>query len=111
VDTGAGRGRGGAGSQANLGGLILNASLADFDKAFSEWRTQTDGRYDVVYTAHNFQWFTAPAYVDQLQSAVRLGLSQGDAAVATQPSGLKMIRSTGAPDVAAAVILGKTATP
>ncbi len=112
IDTGAGRGRGGPGSQANLGGLIVNTSLADFDKAFAEWRTQTDGKYDIVYTAHNFQWYTAPAYVDQLQSAVRTGLSQGDAVTvaSVQPLGLKMIRSTGTPDIAAAVVLSKTAT-
>jgi glyoxylase-like metal-dependent hydrolase (beta-lactamase superfamily II) len=103
----AGRGRGGAASQANSGGLILKANLADFDKAFSAWRTQTDGKYDVVYTAHNYQWFTAPAYIDQLQSAVRAGLSQEVTTqdVAAAPTGQRVIRSTGAPDVAAAVIL------
>jgi glyoxylase-like metal-dependent hydrolase (beta-lactamase superfamily II) len=76
-------------------GLVLNSSLPDFVAALAAWRSRTDGKYDVVYTAHNFQWFTLPAFVDQLQSAAAKGPA-GDA---------KVIRSGGAMDTAAAITI------
>jgi glyoxylase-like metal-dependent hydrolase (beta-lactamase superfamily II) len=95
------------GAQAADGGLILHGSLADFSAALKAWRARTDGRYDVVYTAHNFQWLTLPAFVDRLQNAVTLGAAGGDAALAdsTAEPGYKVIRSGGAADVAASIVL------
>jgi len=95
------------GEQFDGGGLILNDSLRRFDRALRRWRTRTDGRYDVVYTAHNYQWYTSPVYVDQVQEAVRAGLELGDAATipSVRPPGYRMIRSTGGPDVVASIVL------
>jgi hypothetical protein len=66
----------------------------------------TDGRYDAVLTAHNFQWFTAPAYVDQVQEAVTRGLGGG--ADVWQPSaavpGARVVRSTGPADIVASIV-------
>jgi glyoxylase-like metal-dependent hydrolase (beta-lactamase superfamily II) len=83
------------GAQSATGGLILNTPLADFVTALAAWRAKTDGKYDVVYTAHNFQWFTLPAFVDQLQAAAVKGPT-GDA---------KSIKSTGGADIVASIVL------
>ena len=83
------------GTQSATDGLVLNAPLADFTAALVAWRTRTDGKYDVVYTAHNFQWFTLPAFVDQLQSAATKGPT-GDA---------KTVRSAGGADIVASIVL------
>jgi hypothetical protein len=100
------------GEQFNGGGLILRDTLARFDTALKAWRAKTDGRYDVVYTAHNYQWFTSPSYVDQVQQAVTTGLTGGDAATipSVRPAGYRMIRSTGAADIVASVVLGYAET-
>jgi glyoxylase-like metal-dependent hydrolase (beta-lactamase superfamily II) len=95
------------GSQGNDAGLILHDTLASFSRVLAAWRAETDGKYDVVYTAHNYQWLTSPAYVNEVQSAVTKGLSDGDAALvdSTRMPGMKMIRSSGAPDVVASVMV------
>jgi glyoxylase-like metal-dependent hydrolase (beta-lactamase superfamily II) len=95
------------GAQAADGGLILRGGLADFSAALKAWRARTDGKYGVVYTAHNFQWLTLPAFVDQLQSAAARGAAAGDAALAdsTAMPGYKVVRSGGAADVAASIVL------
>jgi glyoxylase-like metal-dependent hydrolase (beta-lactamase superfamily II) len=95
------------GTQGNDAGLILREPLASFSSALERWRTATDGKYDAVYTAHNFEWFTSPAYVDSLQAAVRRGVSEGEAALvdSVRMPGSKMIRSSGAPDVVASVVV------
>ncbi len=93
------------GEQRADGGLVLRQPIATFANALTAWRTSTDGRYDVVYTARNFQWFTAAAYVDQLQSAVASALSGDAAAWTTLPAlpGLRIARSQGAADVVASI--------
>jgi glyoxylase-like metal-dependent hydrolase (beta-lactamase superfamily II) len=83
------------GAQSATDGLILNTSLTDFVTALAAWRARTDGKYDVVYTAHNFQWFTLPAFVDQLQAAAVKGPT-GDA---------KTIKSAGGADIVASIVL------
>ena len=95
------------GTQGNDAGLILREPLSWFDKAFASWRTATDGKYDVIYTAHNYEWFTSPAYVDALQEAVKKGLAEGEAALidSVKMPGSKMIRSAGAPDVVASIVV------
>ena len=95
------------GTQSGDGGLVLQDSLADFARALAAWRAATDGKYDSIYTAHNYQWYTSPAYVDQVQAAVQKGLTDGDAALipSVRPVGLRMIRSTGAADVVASVVV------
>jgi len=97
------------GTQGNDAGLVLRDSLANFETALEAWRAGTDGKYDVVYTAHNHQWYTSPAYVDQLQTAVKKGIADGDVALidSTRMPGSKMIRSAGAPDVVASVVVAK----
>jgi glyoxylase-like metal-dependent hydrolase (beta-lactamase superfamily II) len=83
------------GAQSATDGLVLNTPLPDFVTALSAWRAKTDGKYDVVYTAHNFQWFTLPAFVDQLQAAAVKG-----------PAGdVKTIKSAGAADIVASIVL------
>ena len=95
------------GTQGNDAGLILHDMLASFAGALTAWRAETDGKYDVIYTAHNYQWLTSPAYVNEVQSAVTRGLSDGDAALidSTRMPGMKMIRSAGAMDVVASVVV------
>jgi len=83
------------GAQSGTDGVALKNSLADFSAALAAWRTRTDGKYDVVYTAHNSQWFTLPAFVDQIQSAA--------ARAPTVDS--KVIRSAGGADIVASVRL------
>ncbi len=96
------------GTQAADGGLILHDNLASFSEALRAWRAQTDGRYDIVYTAHNYQWLTIPGFVDQLQSAVTRGILGGDAAFTDSKAvpGRKVIRSSGPPDTIASIVLG-----
>jgi glyoxylase-like metal-dependent hydrolase (beta-lactamase superfamily II) len=95
------------GAQDADAGLILREPLAAFGQALAAWRQTTDGTYDVVYTAHNYQWFTPAAFVDEVQAAVRKGLSEGEAAF-TQSArlpGARMIRSTGTADTVASVVV------
>jgi glyoxylase-like metal-dependent hydrolase (beta-lactamase superfamily II) len=100
-------------AQSNPGGLVLHAGLAEFDRALADWRRKTDGKYDTLYTSHNFQWFTDPAYVDQLQSAVKRALANEAGAIvdSVYPKGMKMVGSGGAPDTAAAVIFEPAGAP
>lgn len=95
------------GTQAADEGLILHGRLADFAAALAAWRADTDGKYDVIYTAHNPEWFILPAFVDQLQSAVNRGMTAGDAAFTRSRTfpGRKMLVSGGPPDVVASVVL------
>lgn len=75
-----------------------------YKAALTAWRGKTDGRYDIVYTAGNYQWFTSPTYVDQLSQAVDKAITGG---VPTTDSkikpGLKLVKSDGAPDIVASV--------
>jgi len=98
------------GEQFNGGGLVLHDTLARFDAALKAWRAKTDGRYSVVYTAHNYQWFTDPAYVDQVQQAVTSGVAGGATLTSTRPAGFKMVRSTGAADIVASIALAYAET-
>jgi hydroxyacylglutathione hydrolase len=95
------------GTQGTDAGLILTTALADFGKAFAASRTRTDGRYDVVYTAHNGEWFTGSAYVTELQATVDRGLKEGAAALidSARLPGRKLIRSAGAADVVASIVV------
>lgn len=60
----------------------------------------SDGRYDTLYTAHNHQWHTRPAYVDSLAAAAAAGLSSEDAFVATPNPGYGAL-TAGAADATA----------
>lgn len=73
------------GMQAGDAGLILLAPLADSAGMLTTWRLATDGRYDVVYTSRNFQWFTPPSYVADLQALVTAGV-EGRAPVGSSTS-------------------------
>jgi len=99
------------GTQGPDAGLILRAPLSAFAAALASWRTVTDGKYDVVYTAHNYQWFTSPAYVDELQKAVIRGVAEGDAALvpSAQMPGSKLIKSSGAADIVASIVIDSAA--
>jgi hydroxyacylglutathione hydrolase len=95
------------GTQGADAGLILRTPLQTFADALRAWRAATDGKYDVVYTAHNYQWLTAAGYVDELQRAAERALTEGDAALvaSTQLPGAKMIKSAGAADVVASIVM------
>jgi hydroxyacylglutathione hydrolase len=99
------------GTQGNDAGLILREPLSWFAKSLESWRAATDGKYDVVYTAHNYEWFTPAAYVDSLHAAVKKGLAEGDAALveSTRMPGAKMIRSAGTPDIVASIVVSGSA--
>jgi len=95
------------GTQNPDAGLVLHDTLSGFSDALKAWRAQTDGKYDLVYTAHNYQWYTDSAYVDQLESAVKAGIAGGTAALidSTRMPGYKLIKSSGGPDVVASIVL------
>ena len=76
------------------GYLALHGTPKDFVDALANWRKETDGRYDIVYTAHNPQWFTAPTYIDELTEAANLAVAQG-------ANG--STKSDGKPDVVASI--------
>jgi glyoxylase-like metal-dependent hydrolase (beta-lactamase superfamily II) len=101
------------GAQAADGGLILHGTLADFAATLTGWRARTDGKYDVVYTAHNVQWLTLPAFVDQVQNAVTRGMTGGDAAFtnSTALPGCRVVKSTGSADVVASIVLAEAGAP
>lgn len=75
-----------------------------YQATLAAWRAKTDGRYDIIYTSRNHQWFTSPVYVDQLSQALDKSMAGG---VATTPSkvkpGLQLVKSDGAADVVASV--------
>ena len=98
------------GTQGNDAGLILHDTLASFSRALAAWRADTDGKYDVVFTAHNYQWLTSPVYVSEVQAAVAKGLADGDAALidSVRLPGAKMIRSAGGADVVASVVVDRS---
>jgi glyoxylase-like metal-dependent hydrolase (beta-lactamase superfamily II) len=104
------------GTQAADGGLILRAPFTGFVAAFKAWRAATDGKYDVVYTSHNFQWFTLPIFVDQLNQAMGIVLDRIDENITGLPNssvmpGYKMVRSTGGPDVVASIVFAGETPP
>jgi glyoxylase-like metal-dependent hydrolase (beta-lactamase superfamily II) len=95
------------GTQGPDAGLVLKDNLAAFQLAFTDWRHKTDGRYDVVYTAHNHQWFTSALYVEQVNQVVDRVL-RGDtssAVVSTHRPGFRTIASDGNRDVVASILI------
>jgi glyoxylase-like metal-dependent hydrolase (beta-lactamase superfamily II) len=95
------------GTQGPDAGLILREPVADFAPRLTAWRGATDGRYDVVYTAHNYQWFTGAGYVDQVQEAVTRAITGGASAwvASTSRPGVTLVRSSGAADIVASVVV------
>jgi glyoxylase-like metal-dependent hydrolase (beta-lactamase superfamily II) len=93
------------GMQAGDAGLILQTSLSAFSDALKTWRASTDGKYDVLYTSRNHQWFTAPTYVNNLQGLIAAAI---DERWPLSPSrlvpGAKMMRYGDTPDSSATVI-------
>jgi glyoxylase-like metal-dependent hydrolase (beta-lactamase superfamily II) len=83
------------GTQSARDGLILNSPLPDFVAALAAWRARTDGKYDVVYTAHNYQWFTSPTFVDSLHAQAAKG----------PPDDSKVMGLQGNIDSAASIVL------
>ncbi|MBN9319848.1 MAG: hypothetical protein BGN86_11220 [Caulobacterales bacterium 68-7] len=80
---------------------------AAYKAALTTWRAKTDGRYDVIYTAGNHQWFTSPAYVDELGKALDKVIAGGAAATASKVKpGLMMVKSEGGAEVVASVDAG-----
>ncbi len=100
------------GTQQADAGLQLHVPLSAFARDLATWRAETDGKYDVVYTAHNYQWFTSPAYVAQVQEAVSRGLSGGASAFvqSARLPGTRTIKSTGPADIVASVAVDDTGT-
>ena len=92
------------GRQGADSGWAPPGGLKAYRAALTAWRAKTDGRYDFVYTARNYQWLTSPAYVDQLGQALDKALA-GDAATTDSKltPGLKLVKSDGAADIAASV--------
>lgn len=91
------------GVQGADSGWTPSEGLPAYKAALAAWRSKTDGRYDVLYTSRNYQWFTSPAYVDQLQQALDKASAGAPAMESTVNPGLKMIKSDGAADVVASV--------
>jgi glyoxylase-like metal-dependent hydrolase (beta-lactamase superfamily II) len=77
---------------------------ATYKAALTAWRSKTDGRYDILYTARNYQWFTSPAYVDQLGQALDKAATGAAASADSKVRpGLKLVKSDGAADIVASV--------
>jgi glyoxylase-like metal-dependent hydrolase (beta-lactamase superfamily II) len=92
------------GEQFGGGGLLLHAAPTEFDTAFREWRSKTDGRYDSVYTSRNFTWFTSPIFVDRVQEALGKLLAGAPTVPSVRPAGYQMVQSSGPSDVIASII-------
>ena len=93
------------GEQFSGGGLFLRATPAAFDVAFRAWRTKTNGRYDIVYTARNSAWYTSPVFVDKIQEALGKALAGLPTIPSVRPAGYPMVQSSGPNDVIASIIL------
>ncbi len=76
--------------------------------ALAMWRARTNGRYDVIYTSGNHQWFTSPTYVDELGKALDKAIAGAPGAASKVRPGLTMVKSDGAADVVASVDAGRT---
>ncbi len=92
------------GVQGADSGWTPPGGAAAYKAVLTQWRTRTDGRYDILYTARNHQWFTSPAYVDQLGQALDRVIAGGAPATDSRiKPGLKLVKSDGAADVVASV--------
>lgn len=75
-----------------------------FKAALMAWRTGVTGRFDVLYTARNPQWYTSPSYIDQLGQALdRAAAGTVQTVESRVRPGLKLVKSDGAADVVASV--------
>lgn len=81
------------GTQGTAEGLVLQSPLAAYSTALAAWRGKTDGAYDVVFTAGNYQWTTPPAFVDRLSDAVKAGLAGEGVQDAPNRAGFKLARA------------------
>jgi glyoxylase-like metal-dependent hydrolase (beta-lactamase superfamily II) len=95
------------GRQGADAGLVLTGSVDAYRENLRAWRSKTDGSYDILYTSHNSQWFTAPAYVDQLSEVVdRAATGKATDAVVSKPlSCANTLKSSGGPDVVASLMI------
>ncbi|MDB5441430.1 MAG: hypothetical protein JWM33_3857 [Caulobacteraceae bacterium] len=101
------------GTQGAAEGLVLEGALPAYAAALSAWRGRTDGKYDVVLTAGNYQWTTPPVFVDRLSDAVKAGLAGEGLSDAPGRAGFKLSRApapapaggrAGATDSAASIV-------
>jgi len=93
------------GMQGPDAGLMAQSDYAEYSKTLDAWRKRSDGRYDILYTGRNSEWFTSPAYVDELAKVVNRAAA-GDVTGAV-PSvlrpGMKFLKSDGPLDVVASI--------
>lgn len=92
------------GVQGADSGWTPPGGAAAYKAALAQWRTRTDGRYDILYTARNHQWLTSPSYVDQLGQALDKVIAGGAPTTDSRVKpGLKLVKSDGAVEVVASV--------
>lgn len=91
------------GVQGQDSGWAPPGGVKAYKAELGAWRTRTDGRYDIVYTAGNYQWYTSPAYVDQLGQALDEALAGAPVTDSVVAPGMQLVKSDGPPDVVASV--------
>ena len=95
------------GMQGADGGVTLSPYDPDMRPALAARRNKTDGKYDVVYTASNYQWYTSATYVDEFSKAItRAALHDAQHVTnSKQYPGSRVYTSDGPQDVVASVIV------
>ena len=95
---------GAVGVQGADSGWSPPGGARDYKAALSDWRTRVDGRFDTLYTSRNYQWFTSPAYVEQLGQALDKAIAGGSPVTESKVRpGVNLVTSDGAADVVASV--------
>jgi glyoxylase-like metal-dependent hydrolase (beta-lactamase superfamily II) len=95
------------GMQGADGGVRLSPGDADMRQAFGAWRSKTDGKYDVVYTTRNYQWYTSATYVEEFSQAItRAALHDAQHMTnSKQYPGSRVYTSDGPQDVVASILV------
>jgi glyoxylase-like metal-dependent hydrolase (beta-lactamase superfamily II) len=95
------------GMQGADGGITLGRSDTDIRAALAGWRRKTDGKYDLVYTSGNYQWFTSAIYVDEFSQAIERAAVHDAQHVkpSTVHPGFSVYTSDGSRDVVASVLI------
>jgi glyoxylase-like metal-dependent hydrolase (beta-lactamase superfamily II) len=96
------------GMQGGDAGLVLSKTTpAEFGRRLDQWKSRTAGKYDIIYTAHNFEWYTNPAYVEELSKVVRKAAA-GDLTgktPSTRVQGASTLKSDGPATIVASIRL------
>jgi glyoxylase-like metal-dependent hydrolase (beta-lactamase superfamily II) len=92
------------GAQGPDSGWTPPDGAQSYKAALTAWRAGTNARYDMLYTARNHQWYTSPAYVDELSQALDKAIANASPTSESRfRPGLRLVKSDGAVEVVASV--------